>query len=217
MKYQDIQVSDIGVQQQFVQKWLSEDYAGALALLSNTALSSKKFVSTIFSTLAQTLLVLEEHYFTEFPDAMEIKLSEYNNAINKFIYKQAWDSTVNYEVGNYVLYNEAIYACIEANLNHLPTETQYWAYLGLKGEKGADGVDANIRYQWSDVPTYNPKDVVYHDEWLWYCSAVNTNVEPTDSATQWVKFLSVPSARIVVSGTSPTNPKEGLVWMKIIS
>lgn len=216
MKYQDIQIPDFPLQQQFVQKWLAEDYVGALAMLSNSSLSSKKFVSTVFGTLAQTLSVLEQHYFTEFPDALELKLTEYHNAINRFIYKENYDASTNYEVGNYVLYNEAIYACIQDNTNKVPTDTQYWVYLGLQGETGAYGISANMRYSWSNIPTYNTQDIVYHNENLWYCNETNTGVEPTESATKWTKFLAVPTVRIVISESEPTNPKEGLVWMKIV-
>ena len=56
-----------------------------------------------------------------------------------FTYRNLWNSSYSYNLYDCVSYNGSSYICIQTNINHNPTDTNYWFYLALKGDKGDRG------------------------------------------------------------------------------
>jgi hypothetical protein len=56
-----------------------------------------------------------------------------------FIYKNAWIPSYYYSINDVVSFNGSSYICIQANTSHDPTDTYYWYYLALKGDRGDTG------------------------------------------------------------------------------
>jgi hypothetical protein len=54
-------------------------------------------------------------------------------------FRGVWDSTVNYGAGAIVTYGDQSYIAIVRNNNVIPTETDAWAVLDVKGAQGAQG------------------------------------------------------------------------------
>ncbi len=195
--------------------WLSGNYTKAFEILKNTQLNSKSFLSAVMEDVGKVLITVEQYYQNDFENALSLELDRFNNSINDFVDRNVWDKTLQYNIGNFVLYNQDIYVCIQQNQNKVPTDQNYWIYLGLKGEKGAYGTGTTLKYQWNNIFDYSVNDVVYHKERLWVAIQNNTGEEPSEQSKYWTIFVNVPKTKIFVSETEPEILHQGLIWMKI--
>lgn len=219
MKYQDIQIPDLDLRGLFVDYWLNGQYTEAFAILANNPqLDNKAFVADCFNLVAQAIIALEAKYSTEVTGYLSTQLTQYNIAIGQFRQMSNWSSTTRYVVGNFVTYNDEIYLCYQDNINQVPTNENYWAYIRLRGLQGAGGIDVNLKYQWSGAINYAIRDVVYYDDCLWVATQANINQKPSVGSDYWGIFLKLPRAKIIVSQTPPAEADryDGLIWCQVL-
>ncbi len=102
-----------------------------------------------------------------------------------------YDPSKAYKRYNLMLYNGQVYFCHkDAPAGVLPTDTQYFYPLTLKGEQGNHGVDFVPMGEWNKDFTYSDKHAVSWKGFLWYSIAdFNTGNEPTDNSVYWKKFV----------------------------
>lgn len=218
-KYQDIHNTDLSLKAQFAQNWLNGDYTAAFNILQNNPqLDSKAFVASCFSNIVDALNILEGYFYNGVTQEMQLLFTEYTEGINQFVNRRQWDNTEDYKVGNFVVYGDEIYLCIQDNINIIPTNTTYWRYIGLVGEKGDDAVQTDFRYNWSSTDSYETNSVVVYDKNLYYALRPNINKTPTTNPEDWAIFISIPQVKIIVSSTPPSDNLvyEGLIWWQIL-
>ena len=94
------------------------------------------------------------------------------------------------------------------------TDTNYWLYVGLRGEQGAAGVNVRQQYDYSSGKAYNINDLVVYQGQIYVALKSNTNVLPTNSDT-WLLYERVVKANIYVSNVAPTEELiNGKIWFK---
>lgn len=214
-KYQDLQLNDKALYEQFLSYWKNGDYQNALFLVDNNAqLSTKSFVAGALNTIGAALTYLQNNYFENVEAVLANKLNEFNLEVVNFQNQHAYSLAKQYYVNNFVLYNGLYYMCIKNAYNVLPTNTVYWALIGLVGEQGAAGTGLNLRYSWNDLAQYNQYDVVYYQSILYVAKQANTNQDPTTATTYWELLMKVPTTSITYG--VPTDPYEGQVWAKVL-
>lgn len=219
-KYQDIHNSDLTLKAQFSQAWLNGNYTSAFNILQNNPqLDSKAFVASCFANIVDALNVLEGYFYNGVTEEMQLLFTNYTEGINQFVNRKQWDNTKDYKVGNFVIYDDEIYLCIQDNTNILPINTAYWSYLGLVGEKGNNAVQTDFRYNWTSSDSYDTNSVVMYDKNLYYALRHNINKTPTTNPQDWAIFISIPQVKIVVSSTTPSDDLvyDGLIWWQIIN
>ena len=218
MKYQDIQVNDIALQSQFATYWMQGEYTQALNLLNNNGqLDSKAFVAEVMLKIGQSLSIIENYYVRDFENALSVDLTMFNASVNEFRNKKDWDSSVDYKVGNAVVYNDNAYFCIQDNTNQLPTDTNYWAELvGLRGDKGLPGINTTYKGHWLSTVAYSKNSVVIYGDYMWVALQDNANNAPSADSSFWQVFLNFPKVKIIVSYKYPKNIYNGLIWAKIL-
>lgn len=219
-KYQDIHNTDLSLKTQFAQNWLNGDYTTAFNILQNNPqLDSKAFVASCFSNIVDALNILEGYFYNGVTQEMQLLFTEYTEGINQFVNRRQWDSTEDYKVGNFVVYSDEIYLCIQDNINIIPTNTTYWRYIGLVGEKGNDAVQTDFRYNWSSTDSYETNSVVMYNKNLYYALRPNINKTPMTNPQDWAIFISIPQVKIIVSSTPPSDNLvyDGLIWWQIMN
>lgn len=219
IKWQDLALKNENLRQQFMQYFKEGYYSQALALITNNAdIDSETVRPEVFNMINTSLTYLQNLYY----NSVEVVLSEdeqqFQYMINNFINKKEFSATEIYVPYNFVVYNEQIYMCIkETTAGILPTNTDYWLLIGLKGEIGATAIDTTLRYKWDYKITYSPKDVVTYNNVLYVAKNRNNNSQPDINPEDWEVFMTIPRAKIIVSATEP-NPGalvEGGQWWKI--
>ncbi|UWF83762.1 MAG: hypothetical protein [Bacteriophage sp.] len=220
IKWQDLALKNENLRQQFMQYFREGYYSQALALITNNAdIDSETVRPEVFNMINTSLTYLQNLYY----NSVEVVLSEdeqqFQYMINNFIKKKEFSATEIYVPYNFVVYNEQIYICIkETTAGILPTNTDYWLLIGLKGEIGATAIDTTLRYKWDYKITYSPKNVVTYNNVLYVAKNRNNNSQPDINPEDWEVFMTIPRAKIIVSATEP-NPDalvEGGQWWKII-
>ena len=111
--YQDIQISDVSLQQQFQQYWSISQYENALSVLSSNAtqLQGKAFIADLINILSSGILELETNYNNAVPIFLSSLASQYSTLINNFISKGTWSNNTQYIPFNFVTYNNQTYMC----------------------------------------------------------------------------------------------------------
>lgn len=216
-KWQDLQLNDNDLYTEFMQLWKTGNYSNALSIVENNAsLSTKSFVAGALNTISAALTYLQDNYFNNVEDVLAQNLNKFNLAISNFINKNSYNATTQYVINNFVLYNNNVYMCIQNSIGNLPTNTNYWVNIGLKGETGAYGTGMNLKYSWSSTTIYNQYDVVYFNDILYVALQNNSGQNPSTSPVYWNVLLTVPKASLTISQNPPTDPFIGQIWGQII-
>lgn len=217
LHYQDIQISDVTLQQQFQQYCDDGQFVEALALLTNNEaqLQGKAFVANIINTITSAIVELEEYFNTGATVYLSNLVTQYSNLINNLTKKGTWLSTIQYTPYNFVIYNNEIYMCIkQPPVGTLPTNTTYWLYIGLRGVQGSPGVNVTMKYTWNSSNTYSPNDLVVYNGDIYVALSSNTNVIPTLNPAIWLLFLKINQGQIYVGTTAPTVPVNNMIWFQ---
>lgn len=207
IKWQDLALKNESLRQQFMQYFREGYYSQALALITDNAdIDSETVRPEVFNMINTSLTYLQNLYY----NSVEVVLSEdeqqFQLMINNFINKKEFSATATYVPYNFVVYNQEIYMCLKATTaGILPTNTDYWLLIGLKGEIGATAIDTTLRYKWDYKITYSVKDVVIYDNILYVAKTRNNNSQPDTNPEDWEIFMKIPRAKIIVSAIEP-NP-----------
>lgn len=219
IKWQDLALKNENLRQQFMQYFREGYYSQALALITDNAdIDSETVRPEVFNMINTSLTYLQNLYY----NSVEVVLSEdeqqFQLMINNFINKKEFSATATYVPYNFVVYNQEIYMCLKATTaGILPTNTDYWLLIGLKGEIGATAIDTTLKYKWDYKITYSVKDVVTYDNILYVAKTRNNNSQPDINPEDWEVFMTIPKAKIIVSATEP-NPDALVVggqWWQI--
>lgn len=220
IKWQDLQLENEPLRQQFMQYFREGYYFQAIDLIKDNIddINSEAFLPDVFNTLNSALVYLQNLYYNSVEVVLEEDQKQFQYMINTYMNKKAFDSTVAYEPYNFVIYNELIYLCIKNTTpGILPTNTTYWVLVGLKGEIGATSIDVQLRYEWDYQITYSPKDVVVYNNILYVARLRNNNSQPDINPVDWEVFLTIPRAKVIVSPKEPNSEALGIggQWWKI--
>lgn len=217
LHYQDIQIPDATLRTQFRQYMQTGQYAEALTLLNNntTQLQGKAYIANTINTITNGILELEEYYNTGVTLYLSNLATQYFALADNLKKAGTWLSTTQYTPYNFVVYLNDIYMCFkEPPIGTFPTDTQYWLYLGLRGQQGVPGVNVVMRYNWNSANIYAPNDLVVYDGNIYVALTNNTNVIPTSSSTDWLLFLKIDKGQIYVGTTPPINPNNDTIWFQ---
>lgn len=213
---QDIQIPDVSIRNSFKSLMANGQYSQALDLLQQNLpqLEGKAYLAELLNRLSTNIGVLQDNYVVKVEEYLSGLLSDYNDLINNFIARGVWNSQIEYNIYNFVVYNNSIYMCIQnPPVGTEPTNTTYWLSLGLQGEEGSPGVNVNLLYNWSPATNYQINDVVVYNGVFYCATAPNINSVPSD-LTSWVLFLNAGEGKINIGATPPDEPSSNMIWFQ---
>lgn len=215
LHYQDIQIPDVTLQQQFQQYWATGNYNNALnVLLTNQQLEGKAFIANAINAISNGIEILENNYNNNVTIFLSDLANQYNTLISNLINKRTWNATIQYVPYNFVVYNSQIYMCTQQpQIGTLPTDINYWVYIGLRGEQGEYGLNVNMRYNWNPNDTYNINDIVVYGSALYVATTQNSNSIPGTN-DDWDIFLVVTPEGINVGVQPPEYPVQNTIWFQ---
>lgn len=110
-----------------------------------------------------------------------------------------------------VPYNNQVYFCYEAcPEGTLPTDTDYFYPITLKGDKGNPGVNFVPMGKWVSGTTYSTNQAVTHNNILWYSTVDNNTEEPSDTSTGWEKALMLSQDASTISLTDGSTVEDAI-------
>lgn len=217
LKYQDIQIADITLRTQFESYMSVGNYSQALRLLSDnqSQLQGKAWIGDSINTLVNGIITLESLYndnvikfLSDLSETLQSLVDNYRNV-------GTWIVGNEYKELNFVAYDNEMYMALQDVPANTPiTDTNYWLYVGLRGEQGAAGINVRQQYDYSSGQAYNINDLVVYQGQIYVALKSNTNVLPTNSDT-WLLYERVVKANIYVSNVAPTEELiNGKIWFK---
>ena len=217
LKYQDIQIADMALRTQFESYMSVGNYSQALRLLSDNQLQlqGKAWIGDSINTLVNGIITLESLYndnvikfLSDLSETLQSLVDNYRNV-------GTWIVGNEYKELNFVAYDNEMYMALQdVPVNTPITDTNYWLYVGLRGEQGAAGVNVRQQYDYSSGKAYNINDLVVYQGQIYVALKSNTNVLPTNSDT-WLLYERVVKANIYVSNVAPTEELiNGKIWFK---
>lgn len=217
LHYQDIQIQDVNTRNSFNAFMSKGQYAEAIALLekSSNPLKGKAFIAETINKITTGLTYLEKEFDTNVNLFLTELSATYYKLIDNLAYKQSWQAEVEYIPYNFVVYQNEVYMCFaKCPIGTLPTDENYWLKIGLRGEEGAPGIDAQMKYSWQENTSYEVNDIVsYHGD-LYVAIKPNQNSIPSTSTEEWLPFIITIRNGILVSDTEPDKPQSNTVWFK---
>ena len=111
-----------------------------------------------------------------------------------------------------------LYLCIkQPDTGILPTDTNYWRILTLRGERGLSGDGLSFAWTWDNTTQYNLNDVVVYGNKWWAATQVNRGQQPQAGSNYWTQILTaLPAMQIPVTTTQPTDQTIGDQWYQVI-
>ena len=131
-------------------------------------------------------------------DALKAIETLYMSDIQTYImelvtYRDEYSTKQTYSKYDVVQYNQQVYMCIALNcpMGTLPTNTNYFIPLTLKGEKGESGTGLTPRGVWNESVQYYKDDLVSYNNVLWAANENNIGYLPSDTSSKWYDVLSM--------------------------
>lgn len=216
-RLEDININEVTLKQQYYNSFINGNIDDAHNLIDNNPeLKFKVINAENLNKLIEHILDLERNYFNGVENVLESHLTKYQIDINDLIYLKNYSSSYQYEVNNFVLYNDEIYYCFKKPpIGTIPTNKTYWIYLGLKGEDSYPSLGVKYQGNWSSSKNYNKYDMVVYQNQLFVAKEDNSNKIPSVS-TEWSLQMAVEEQGIFVSEEEPPNIQHGNIWIQIL-
>lgn len=220
-KVQDITLSDANLKAEFITKFFNGDYINAFRIIEDyPQLNTKSFLANIMNDISSILSLLQNDFQNNVIDYLATQLSNFNNLINEYKLRGSWNSNTTYNIYNFVVYNNIDYLYINStpSSGNLPTDTDYWLEINIRGKTGEPGLGVNLKYNWDFTVEYSPLDIVYYNNNLWVAKVQNVNVVPSNGAT-WEVFLSFKLIHIYSNTVAPTGDElyNGAIWFEMFN
>lgn len=217
LKYQDIQIADVALRTQFESYMNVGNYTQALRLLSDnqSQLQGKAWIGESINTLVNGIVTLESLYNDNVIKFLSDLSTTLQSLVDNYRNVGTWIVGNEYKELNFVANDDEMYMALQdVPVNTPIADTNYWLYIGLRGEQGASGVNVRQQYDYSSGKAYNINDLVVYQGQIYVALKSNTNVLPTNSDT-WLLYERVVKATIYVSNVAPTEELvNGKIWFK---
>lgn len=217
-RMQDIQISDQGLQQEYIKLWQTANINKAQQLLNNTPqLQGKAITPQMINAYVDAVNTLEGYYFENVNDLLEALKQGFQEAADEIGNKGSYNPLVvtDYEVGNFVSYGDDIYMCIKPGKysgDDIYNPEYFLKLEGMRGDVGVTGLGVWFTGVYDSLKTYNPKDMVVFNNQLYVAKTTNTSKYPDISPDDWELALEVKPRGIDVSTTEPPDIFPGRFW-----
>ena len=213
--YQDPQVPDEVLLQEFKGYIAQGDFARALDLLQRNSLQGKKFVSESIMKIANGTRSLQQTFDSSVNGYIDGLSNDLDSLIRQISDKGDWASSTQYELYNCVKYQTDMYMAVDnPPVGTLPTDATHWLKLGLKGDQGAPGTDVIMKFNWASDITYNKKDLVIYQNNIYVALKQNSGVVPGTDGYTWILFITTTEGGIYVGNTAPILAVQNTIWFK---
>lgn len=221
----DVVQSDALLLKQYQQYVLNGDMVNAQNIYKQIPDADRKFIGAlVMNQFADSIMSLEEFYGNSgFESYIESKQNEWQTIIDKFSYCGIYNNNTQYVKNNIVLYNVDGQNYLFINIydgntpkNILPTNTNYWRILTVRGRQGEPGSSTTFYFEWKPATEYQTNNIVAYGSSLYVALQDNINIIPTNNPDYWQLILQTYVKRYPLQREEPENASVGDLWFRII-
>lgn len=215
-RLEDINLNEVILKQDYYNYFLNNNIDEAKQLIKkNPQLNNKVLNAENLNKIVKYIMNLENNCYNNIDNVLKNHISDYQIEIDDLIYLQKYNNSKQYEINNFVSYNNEIYFCIKRpNIGTSPTNNLYWLYLGLRGEKADYDLGVNYKGNWTNI-NYNKFDMVSFENKLYVAKRANINKQPNINSNDWSLQVSLKSSKITISREKPLQEKNE-IWIQIL-
>lgn len=217
-RLQDAHLEDSDLLDSYYKEFFGGNITKAHQIVENNQqLNSKVLNSKNLNRIVDSIIEMEKWYDKDVPQVLNDKLKKYQINIDELLYLTDYNGQTQYEKFNFVLYNEEIYFCKKTPPKGTsPINSQYWVYLGLKGERGTIGTGLNYKGNWSSSMVYKQKDMIVYQKTIYVARVDNTNQKPVTVSNYWMPLINISDRGMYISKTPPKNIGKGQIWVELL-
>lgn len=225
LPFLNISPSDLNLLKQYQTALENNDPATAQSVFALIPNGIQKIVnSTNLNQLREAVLAMEQFYKTDVKPYITNKQTEWQNIVNRFQYKDTFNSTQSYERNNIVSYNLNGLTQIYLNTyvgttptGTYPTNTTYWRVLTIRGVKGDSGGGSTFAFEWDSSVSYIAGTIVVSGNAWWNATQPSTNQQPAEGSPYWELVLNITQTIYPVQPAPPApSQSTGELWFKVI-
>lgn len=222
-KPQDIHQSDKQQMIDYINYIEDENYKGMIDVIYNSDGSEKDnligkcVVKDFYNSFIDAFIQEEDYNQNGVLDTLQKHINNYNIYINRIKVMGTYDKTKQYYENNVVYYNNDAYFVIsKPTVGILPTNTNYFIKLGLRGDKGVTSIGTTNCMVWKSNITYEQYNMVEYNDALYVSKSSNTNKIPSDNLDVWSLAIDYKIGSPEFSVNQPDSGTKGSLWMEII-
>ena len=224
--YSDISNSmEVSLVNQVQDYMLQGNFNAAQQLLAqNPSLYNKMINADKLNTNRDIIVALERYLKTDYQQYIETKQQAWEIIASELKYVGDFAFNQLYNVNNMVSYTvddiNSLFICIKVtpNTGIIPTNTEYWRQVTIKGEKGDSGVGLVYIGEYSDETTYQTDNLTSYNGGLYVSTRDNNKGYPPNiSNDYWTLVLQAPKPQTyIIAATQPSGLEVGEFWFKLV-
>jgi len=207
-KFQDPNLTSISLINEYYSYFDSGNLQAANELLENNPSLKRMIINAeSLNKLRDAILSVQRYYLNDVESYLVniVKFKGDFNNLSKY---------TKYDVVGYV--NESAIQYYMAKMHNipigtLPTNTDYFVPLTLRGQQGVSGTGLSPRGLWGNIVQYYENDCVSYNNSLWSAKQVNVGQPPQDGSEYWELLMKLEN-KTIVSNTEPLGLTAGDWW-----
>lgn len=222
----DVVQTDAALLKQYQQYVLDGDMINAQNVYNQIPDADKKFIGAlVLNQFADAIMALEAFYGNSgFETYIAQKEVQWQAIIDKFSYIGVYNNAVQYQKNNVVLYNVDGQNYLFINTSNsttpigtLPTDTNYWRMLTIRGKKGDAGSSTTFYFEWDPAMEYETNNIVCVDQYLYVALQDNVNTRPSPNSQYWQLIFQSAVRHYPVQRQQPSDASTGDFWFRIVT
>lgn len=223
--YSDVSnVSEISLVNQIQDYMLQGNFSAAQQLLAqNPSLYNKMINADKLNTNRDIIVALERYLKTDYQQYIETKQEAWEVIASELKYIGEFAFNKLYNVNNMVSYTvdnvDSLFICIKVTptTGIIPTNTEYWRQVTIKGEKGDSGVGLVYTGDYSSQITYQIDNLVSYNGGLYASKGNNNKGYSPNNSNWWTLVLKAPKPQTyIIASTQPSGLEVGDFWFKLV-
>lgn len=189
------------------------NFTGADKILADNPTLKECFPTADDWNKTQDSVIAVERFFRDevqnyIIGAVKIKgkfLPDMQYGVYNLVYYETYDEETGVTIDAYISYKDNI------PVGTLPTNTDYWYPVTLRGQMGASGIGLTFRKKWNETKNYYTDDIVSFNNILWIAKTNNLDSRPVEMSADWEIFfrLNQEASSITMQDNKPLS--EGLI------
>ncbi len=209
-KFQDPNLTSISLINEYYTYFDSGNLQAANELLeSNPSLKRMIINAESLNKLRDAIVSVQRYYLSDVENYLVniIKFKGDFNNLSKY---------TKYDVVGYV--NESAIQYYMGKMHNipigtLPTNTDYFVPLTLRGQQGVSGTGLSPRGLWGNIVQYYENDCGSYNNSLWSAKETNVGQPPQDGSAYWQLLMKLDN-KIITSQSPPAELTSGDWWFQ---
>lgn len=223
--FQNITSADSALVTQYENYIEQGNFASAANILNQIPNGNLKLIGADrIGVLRDGLLALQQFYGTDVQPYIMQKQAEWEAIIDLFSFVGEYNSTLQYSLNNFVLFNNNGLTQMYINIYNgvtpsgiPPTNTNYWRAFTIRGAQGiSGGSDTTFMFSWNSSTNYVVNNIVVSGNAWWIATQNSTNVPPAQGSAYWNLVLNISQEIYPIQSSQPVSQLEGEIWFRVV-